>query len=152
MHYLIGNFVDAYCRTPRYVTAPSAVPFFVPATIANALLPLPKANMKTLTKPSSKTLKVMKSGKLLKTPQTTPSALMTSYSAAAQSNATTRSYSADIQHFKQHGGTIPATAIMVAEYVANFAGTLAIATLQHRLIAIHREHFDNGLPSPIMDH
>lgn len=151
MHYLIGNFVDAYCRTPRYVTAPSAVPFFVPATIANALLSLPKAHMKTPTKRSPRSLKTTKVGNPLKQPQAIPSALVASYSAAAQSSATTRSYDADIRHFKQHGGTIPATAAMVAEYLATFAGNLAVATLQHRLIAIHRAHTDSGLPSPIMD-
>jgi len=57
-----------------------------------------------------------------------------------------------IRHFKQYGGTIPATAAMVAEYLANFAGALAVATLQHRLIAIHRAHTDRGLSSPMMDH
>jgi hypothetical protein len=108
--------------------------------------------MKTLTKPSSQSPPTMKVGKPVKTPQATPSALVASYSAAAQSDATTRSYGADIRHFKQHGGTIPATAAMVAEYLANFAGTLAVATLQHRLIAIHRAHIDIGLPSPITDH
>jgi integrase len=41
---------------------------------------------------------------------------------------------------------------MVAEYLANFAGTLAVATLQHRLIAIHRAHVDMDLPSPAMDY
>ncbi|WP_432380541.1 site-specific integrase [Duganella sp. P38] len=108
--------------------------------------------MKTLTKPSPQPTKVLKAGKVSKTLQGTPSALVASYSAAAQSNATTRSYEADLRHFKQHGGTIPATATMVAEYLANFAGTLAVATLQHRLIAIHRTHVDSGLPSPVMDH
>ena len=39
---------------------------------------------------------------------------------------------------------------MVAEYLASFAGTLAVATLQHRLIAIHRAHADLGMLSPIM--
>jgi integrase len=85
-----------------------------------------------------------------KTRQALPSPLVTSYSAAAQSSATTRSYDADIRHFKYHGGTIPATAAMLAEYLATFAGTLAIATLQHRLIAIHRAHADSDLPSPVM--
>jgi len=85
------------------------------------------------------------------TPQAAPSALVMSYSAAAQSNATMRAYDADIRHFMQHGGVIPASATMVAEYLASFAGTLAVATLQHRLIAIHREHTDRGLQSPIMD-
>lgn len=89
--------------------------------------------------------------KPLKSQQTAPSALVVSYSAAAQSSATTRSYDADIRHFKQHGGTIPATAVMIAEYLASFAGALAVATLQHRLIAIHRAHVDTGLSSPIMD-
>lgn len=80
-----------------------------------------------------------------------PSALVSSYSAAAQSNATTLSYDADMRHFKQHGGRIPATSTSVAEYLAAMAGTLAVATLQHRLIAIHRAHTDRGLPSPVMD-
>ena len=87
-------------------------------------------------------------------PQTrqVPSAvLVASFAAAAQSNATTRSYDADIRHFKQHGGTIPATPTMVAEYLAAMAGTLAVATLQHRMIAIHRAHTDRGLLSPVMD-
>ncbi|MCX7292054.1 site-specific integrase [Janthinobacterium sp.] len=108
--------------------------------------------MKTLTKPSLLPLKKLKAGKPLKTPQATPSALVVRYSAAAQSSATTRSYDADIRHFKQHGGMIPATAAMVAEYLANFAGILAVATLQHRLIAIHRSHTDIGLPSPALEH
>lgn len=83
--------------------------------------------------------------------QELPSALVAGYSAAAQSEATTRSYYAGIRHFKQHGGTIPATPTMVAEYLASLAGTLAVATLQHRLIAIHRAHTDQGLPSPVLD-
>lgn len=87
----------------------------------------------------------------LKTTQATPSVLAASFAAAAQSSATTRSYDADIRHFKQHGGVIPATPAIVSEYLAKFAGTHAVATLQHRLIAIHRAHTDNGLPSPAMD-
>lgn len=80
-----------------------------------------------------------------------PSALVASYVTAAQSDATTRSYDADIRHFEQHGGSIPATPAMVAEYLANFAGILAVSTLHHRLIAIHRVHSDVGLASPVMD-
>jgi site-specific recombinase XerD len=71
--------------------------------------------------------------------------------AAAQSSATKRSYDADLRHFKQHGGTIPASAEMIAEYLATCAATSAVATLQHRLIAIHRAHTDNSIPSPVMD-
>lgn len=86
-----------------------------------------------------------------KAAQATSSKLVASYSAAAQSSATTRSYDADIRHFKQHGGSIPATPTMVAEYIANFAEILAVSTLQHRLIAIHRAHTDVGFASPVMD-
>lgn len=86
-----------------------------------------------------------------KAAQATPSKLVANYSAAAQSIATTRSYDADIRHFKRHGGTIPATPAMIAEYLAFSAGNLAVATLQHRLIAIHRAHADRGFPSPVMD-
>lgn len=108
--------------------------------------------MKTPKKPSTHLPQALNVKTPLKSPQTAPSALVVSYSAAAQSSATTRSYATDTQHFLRHGGTIPATAAMVAEYLANFAGTLAVATLQHRLIAIHRAHTDRGLQSPIMDH
>jgi integrase len=108
--------------------------------------------MKPSTKPLSHPSNAVQVNEPLKTPQAAPSALVASYSSAAQSNATTRSYDADIRHFKRHGGAVPATPAMVAEYLATFAGTLAVATLQHRLIAIHRAHADIGLPSPIMDH
>lgn len=108
--------------------------------------------MKTSNKIGLTVTKAASASPPLKSKQAAPSALVASYSAAAQSNATTRSYAADIRHFKQHGGTIPATSAMIAEYLAFFAGTLAVATLQHRLIAIHRAHVDNGLPSPVMDH
>jgi len=85
-------------------------------------------------------------------PSATPlSALVDTYAAAAQSSATQRSYDADLRHFKSHGGKIPATAEIIAKYLATFAGKAAVATLQHRLIAIHRAHTDQGMPSPVMD-
>lgn len=108
--------------------------------------------MKPSTKPTAHLQQVVNAKTQRKTPQAAPSTLVVSYSSAAQSNATTRSYDADIRHFKHHGGAIPATAAMVAEYLASFAGTLAVATLQHRLIAIHRAHVDLSLQSPVMDH
>lgn len=108
--------------------------------------------MKISSKTSTNSSKSVQAVRSVTLPQAVPSALVASYSAAAQSNATTRAYDADIRHFKQHGGAIPASAAMVAEYLASFAGTLAVATLQHRLIAIHRAHADLGLESPIKDH
>jgi site-specific recombinase XerD len=117
----------------------------------NAVLSLLKELMK-----SSKNTSASKPYASLVAPQhktlpELPSALVANYSAAAQSNATTRSYDADIRHFKQYGGMIPATPTVVAEYLACLAGTLAVATLQHRLIAIHRAHTDCGLPSPVIN-
>ena len=79
------------------------------------------------------------------------SALVNSYVLAAQSASTTRSYAQDLRHFKANGGKVPASPEMVADYISRFAGHLAIATLQHRLIAIHRAHIDKGCASPVSD-
>jgi integrase len=85
-------------------------------------------------------------------PRTTKSSLLvSSFTQAAQSQSTRRSYAQDIRHFKANGGRIPATPEMVAEYLAKFAGVLAAATLAHRLIAIQRAHTDRGLASPTKD-
>lgn len=79
------------------------------------------------------------------------SALVDSYVCSAQSASTKRNYENNILHFRANGGEIPATPVMVAEYLARFAGVLAAATLAHRLIAIHRAHTDRGLDSPVKD-
>lgn len=73
------------------------------------------------------------------------------YTRAALADNTHRSYRADLAHFRAHGGKIPCTAVQLAEYLANNATTLAVATLQHRIIAIHRAHLDADQPSPAMD-
>jgi integrase len=88
---------------------------------------------------------------LATTRQAEPSQLVANYTAAAQSNATTRAYAAGVRHFTRNGGAIPATPQLVAEYLAKFAGVLAAATLQHRVVAIHRAHVDAGFSSPIKD-
>ena len=84
-----------------------------------------------------------------KNPIPNPSKLVNSYTKAAQSASTGRSYAQDVQHFKANGGKVPATPQMVAEYLAKFGGVLAVSTLSHRLIAIHRAHTDKGLESPV---
>lgn len=71
--------------------------------------------------------------------------------AAAQSAATSRSYGIALRHFKRHRGKIPATADVVCRYLVQFAGVLSVATLQHRLVAIHRAHVDHGFASPVMN-
>lgn len=80
-----------------------------------------------------------------------PSAEVNLYMHAALAENTYRSYRADLKHFKAAGGTIPCTAVQLAEYLARHATTLAVATLQHRIIAIHRAHLDAGHPSPAID-
>ena len=79
------------------------------------------------------------------------SAQVNHYTQVALADNTHRSYKADLAHFRTHGGTIPTMAINLAEYLARFADTLAVATLQHRLIAIHRAHLEAGHTSPAMD-
>jgi integrase len=79
------------------------------------------------------------------------SALVNSYVGMAQSASSTKSYALAIRHFRANGGKIPASPEMVADYISRFANSLAIATLQHRLIAIHRAHTDDGHASPVSD-
>lgn len=77
-----------------------------------------------------------------------PSKLVASFTKAAQSASTKRSYAQDVRHFKANAKW-PATPEIVAEYLARFAGTLSCATLEHRLIAVHRAHVDRGFDSPV---
>lgn len=86
-----------------------------------------------------------------KSPPSRTSRLVASYTSAAQSTSTKKSYFQDVKHFKENGGKLPASPEMVAEYLAKFAGILAVATLEHRLIAIHRAHVDRNLESPVKD-
>jgi integrase len=79
------------------------------------------------------------------------SATVDGFTARAVSAATTRAYFGDLKHFRQHGGKVPATPEMVADYAAKFAGVHAVATLQRRLIALHQAHTERGFASPVMD-
>lgn len=85
------------------------------------------------------------------TPFELTSATVDDFTAAAQSTATRRAYAGDLKHFRKHGGKVPATPQMVANYAARFAGELAVATIQRRLIALHQAHTEQGLKSPVMD-
>tara|TARA_R110000850_G_scaffold129229_12_gene249143 strand:- start:1944 stop:3032 length:1089 start_codon:yes stop_codon:yes gene_type:complete len=61
---------------------------------------------------------------------------------------TRRAYKSDLAHFENWGGTFPATREMVAAYLADHAGKLAIATLQRRLASISTAHGAWSLESP----
>lgn len=62
--------------------------------------------------------------------------------------ATRRAYESDLRHFCAWGGSIPATDLMVAEYLAVYAGELACSTLKRRLAAIAKAHRVYGPNSP----
>ena len=73
---------------------------------------------------------------------------MAGYVASASSKATKRAYASDVRHFIQHGGAIPATPAMVAEYLAKLAPIMKVATLERRCVSIAQAHRDQGLKSP----
>ena len=68
--------------------------------------------------------------------------------AASQSAATKRAYASDLKHFFANGGAIPASPAALAEYLAQCAETLSVATLERRLTAIHKAHLEKALKSP----
>ncbi len=74
--------------------------------------------------------------------------MVRTYVHAATSDNTRRAYRSDLRHFLEWGGTIPASDVMVADYLARHAGTLSVATLARRVASISRAHAARGLPSP----
>lgn len=83
------------------------------------------------------------------TPEKRPKLTADNYIAAAQSSATKHGYANDVRHFCQHGGSIPATQEQLIAYMVDAASHLAVATLERRLIAIHKAHVDAGHASPV---
>jgi hypothetical protein len=74
-----------------------------------------------------------------------------SYIAAAVATATKRIYATDQRHFTANGIAVPATPVQVVEYLAKFAGKLAVATLNRRPNYLHKLHAEKNLPSPTSD-
>ncbi|WIW04179.1 site-specific integrase [Achromobacter ruhlandii] len=70
------------------------------------------------------------------------------YIDAARSAATKKAYAADLAHFLANGGKLPATPQQLSAYLAKLAATLAVATIERRLVGIHRAHQDRNLTSP----
>jgi integrase len=69
-------------------------------------------------------------------------------SAAAQSEATQKSYGAAVRHFLNAGGRIPCNVQTLVEYLATLSLTHKVATIELRLSAIHNAHVSAGHPSP----
>ena len=70
------------------------------------------------------------------------------YLGEAISENTKRAYRSDLDHFLSWGGSIPATDVLVAEYLAGQAAALAPSTLSRRLASIAKAHAAKGLSSP----
>ncbi|MGF6961293.1 hypothetical protein QFZ97_007249 [Paraburkholderia youngii] len=71
------------------------------------------------------------------------------YVEAATRENTRRSYQSALRHFEvEWGGFLPASAEMIARYLADHAETLSVNTLRSRLAALAQWHQTQGFPDP----
>ncbi|MBS0576407.1 MAG: site-specific integrase [Proteobacteria bacterium] len=71
------------------------------------------------------------------------------YLEAATRASTKRTYAGAVRHFEVEAGRpLPATGEQVAQYLADYAGQLAVPTLRHRLAALAQWHRDQGFADP----
>jgi hypothetical protein len=61
---------------------------------------------------------------------------------------TRRANQFDLAHFEAWGGRIPSAPELVASYLAEHAGVLAVSTLVRRVATISKAHEARGLPNP----
>jgi hypothetical protein len=61
---------------------------------------------------------------------------------------TRAAYLADLAHFENWGGRIPAEPETVAAYLATHANALSVATLNRRLAALAKVHRSHGVANP----
>ncbi|MBO9464136.1 tyrosine-type recombinase/integrase [Tropicibacter sp. R15_0] len=61
---------------------------------------------------------------------------------------TRKAYRADLAHFSDWGGSLPATADMVARYLADHADTLAPSSLARRVATLSKVHEANAWKNP----
>jgi site-specific recombinase XerD len=78
---------------------------------------------------------------------------MREYAEASRAPNTWRAYQSDLRHFaawcaERSLEPLPAAGVMVATYLADYAGTLSTATLQRRLYALSALHRAGGFDSP----
>jgi len=73
------------------------------------------------------------------------------YLAATRSESTRAEYAKDLQYFIDAGGCIPATVDQIAAHVTEMAASLAVATIDKRLVSLHVAHLEQGYPSPVHD-
>lgn len=64
------------------------------------------------------------------------------------SENTRKAYRSDLAHFTEWGGSLPATADMVARYLADLAEVLAPSSLARRVATLSKVHEANAWPNP----
>lgn len=64
---------------------------------------------------------------------------------------TRRAYAADLNHFIEWGGSIPAEPNLVAEYLAAMAETYRVATIRRHLASISKAHASAPVQNPCKD-
>jgi len=67
----------------------------------------------------------------------------------SRSPNTNLAYTSDLAAFQAWGGTLPATPLVVAAFLAGHADTHSVATLKRRLAAISSAHKAHQLPNPV---
>lgn len=61
---------------------------------------------------------------------------------------TERAYHGDLRHFRDWGGTLPATPTTICGYIGDHAGRLAVATILRRIATLSKAHSAADLPNP----
>lgn len=70
------------------------------------------------------------------------------YLRASLAENSCRAYQADLRHFIEWGGVVPASPELLANYLAAYADQNAAATLARRLVSISKAHTAQGFLSP----
>jgi len=73
------------------------------------------------------------------------------YLAAAKAASTRAEYAKDLKYYRNTGGSLPATVDQVVTYITRMAVSLAVATIEKRLVSLHVAHLEQGWPSPVHD-
>jgi len=64
------------------------------------------------------------------------------------SSSTRIAFESDLKHFAAWGGSLPATSTMIAKYIAEHAGRLAVATISRRVATLSKTHQMLGAENP----
>lgn len=68
---------------------------------------------------------------------------------ATKAASTRAEYAKDLRYFLDAGGKLPCTVDELVEHITNMAASLAVATIEKRLVSLHIAHVEAGFPSPV---